>query len=72
MHTILEPKGGSIMIGKIFSINAHRHLHHQDNNINLNSEVDEEGHHCYKLHTHNKKGSSLPITALGDTLLIVH
>ena len=60
------------MIKAIFKTNAHRHLHHQDNDINLNSEVDEEGHHCYMLHRNNTKGSSLPITALGDTLFIVH
>ncbi len=61
------------MISKLIaSINTHKHLHHQDNNIYLNSEVDEEGHHSINLHSNFRKGSSLPIMALGDTLLSVH
>ena len=54
------------------SINAHRHHHHQNNDINLNSEVGEEGHYSINLHRNFRKGSSLPIMALGDTLLSVH
>ena len=63
------------MIKSLLAVSkVHSHLHHDDNEIYLNNEVDENGHHCnnvMSIYSIYKKGSSLPIMVFGDTLFSV-